>query len=46
MEALEAKMTLDASKKWDKKVIERVLSMQLSLLNKNEMLSTHNTTCS
>ena len=35
MEALEAEMTSDASKEWDKKIIVRILSMQLSLLNKN-----------
>ena len=35
MEALEAEMTLDAAKEWDKKIIVRIPSMQLSLLNKN-----------
>ena len=35
MKALEAEMTSDADKEWDKKVIVRILSMQLSLLNKN-----------
>ena len=35
MEALEAEMTSDAAKDWDKKTIVRIPSMQLSLLNKN-----------
>ncbi len=35
MEALEAEMTSDASKECDKKIIVRILSMQLSLLKKN-----------
>ena len=34
MEALEAEMTSDAAKEWDKKIV-RIQSMQLSLLNKN-----------
>ena len=34
MEALEAEMTSDASKECDKKIIVRILSMQLSLLKK------------
>ena len=34
MEALEAEMTFDAAKEWDKKIIARILSMKLSLLNK------------
>ena len=40
MEALESEMTSDAAKEWDKKIIVRILSMQLSLLNKNEMPTT------
>ena len=43
MEALEAEMTSDAAKKRDKKIIVRIPSKQLSLLNKNEMLSSPNT---
>ena len=35
MEALEAEMTSDAAKEWDEKIIVRIPSMQLSLLNKN-----------
>jgi len=35
MEVLEAEMTSDAAKELDKKIIVRILSMQLSLLNKN-----------
>ena len=35
MEALEAEMTSDAAKEWDKKIIVRILSMQLSVFNKN-----------
>jgi len=35
MEAQEAEMTSDAAKKWDKKTIVTIPSMQLSLLNKN-----------
>ncbi len=35
MEELEAEMTSDAAKKWDKKIIVRIPSIQLSLLNKN-----------
>ncbi len=35
MEALEAVMTSDAAKEWDKKIIVRIPSMQLSLFNKN-----------
>ena len=34
MEALEAEMTSDATKEWDKKIIVRILFMQLSLFNK------------
>ena len=39
MEALEAEMTSDAAKEWDKKIIVRILSMQLRLLNKNLSLT-------
>ena len=35
METLEAEMTSDAAKKWAKKIIVRIPSVQLSLLNKN-----------
>ena len=35
MKTLEAEMTSDAAKEWDKKIIVRIQSMQLSLLNKN-----------
>ena len=35
IKALEAEMTLDAAKEWDKKIIVMILSIQLSLLNKN-----------
>jgi len=35
MEALKAEMTSDVAKEWDKKIIVRIPSMQLSLLNKN-----------
>ena len=35
MEALKAEMPSDAAKEWDKKIIVRIPSMQLSLLNKN-----------
>ena len=38
MEALEAEMTSNAAKEWDKKIIARILSMQLSLLNKIKCL--------
>ena len=38
MQALEAEMTSDAAKEWDKKIIVRVPSMQLSLLNKIKLL--------
>ena len=38
MEALEAEMTSDAAKEWDKKIIARTTSMQLSLLNKLKRL--------
>ena len=38
MEALEAEMTSDAAKEWDKKIIARITSMQLSLLNKMKRL--------
>ena len=34
MEALEAEMTSDATKEWDKKIIVRLLSMKFNLLNK------------
>ncbi len=34
MEALEAEMTSDSAKEWDKKIV-RIQSMQLSLLNKS-----------
>jgi len=34
MDQLEAEMTFDAAKEWDKKIIARILSMKLSLLNK------------
>jgi len=35
MKALEAEMTSDAAKEWDKKIILRILFMQLSVFNKN-----------
>ena len=38
MEALEAEMTSDAAKEWDKKIIVRIASMQLNLLNKIKSL--------
>ena len=34
-EAHQAEMTSDAARKWDKKIIVRITSMQLGLLNKN-----------
>ncbi len=39
MEALEAEMTSDEAKEWDKKIIVRIPSMQLSLLIKNVNLT-------
>ncbi len=38
MEALEAEMTSDAAKEWDEKIIVRIPSMQLRLLNKNLLI--------
>ena len=38
MEALEAEMTSDAAKEWDKKIIVRISSMQSSLLKKIKCL--------
>ena len=35
MEALEAEINSVSSKEWDKKIIVKIPSMQLSLLNKN-----------
>ena len=35
MKALEPEMISDAAMEWDKKIIVRIPSMQLSLLNKN-----------
>ena len=35
METLKAEMNSDLAKEWDKKIIVRIPSMQLSLLNKN-----------
>ena len=35
MEALEAEMTSDEAKEWDKKIIVGISSMQLRFLNKN-----------
>ena len=39
MEALEAEMTSDAAKERDKKIIVRILFMQMSLFNKNISLT-------
>ncbi len=35
MKALEAEKTSDSAKEWDKKIIVKIQSIQLSLLNKN-----------
>ena len=46
MDALEAEMTSDAAKEWDKKIIAKIESMQLSLLNKIKKLTTFTITIS
>ena len=40
IKALEAEMISDAAMEWDKKIIVRIPSMQLSLLHKDETLTT------
>ena len=39
MEALEAEMSTDEAREWGKKIILRIPSMLLSLLNKNQKLT-------
>ena len=39
METLEAEMSTDEAREWGKKIILRIPSMRLSLLNKNQKLT-------